>query len=150
MSLNLYDWLKEVTYVKTPWDKFSEEDKATFNIFMLHRVIGMYEPYIDLANYIQKYWFMTPEQVYKVYCEYLPKTKIYAPYIKSTKPKQNPELLTILAEHYRVSTREIKQYLHLLKPEEVKEVLRSRGIDEDEINKMLGIEKSTKKSKVSK
>ena len=32
----------------------------------------MHEPYIELANYLQKLWLLTPEQIYNIYCGYLP------------------------------------------------------------------------------
>jgi len=139
--MTIFDWLKQVTYIKDPW--------SSFNPYMLHRFISMYEPYIDLANYLQKFWLLTPEQIYLVYCSYLPENKIFAKYIKSTKPKANTELLEILADYFRVSTREVKQYLHILKEDQVVEILSSRGISEEEIKRLLN-EKTTKASKVSK
>jgi hypothetical protein len=147
--MTVWDWLKQVTYVREPWDNFSEEDKESFNVYMLHKVISMHEPYIELANYLQKFWLLTPKQVYNVYCGYLPKTSIYAKYIKSNQPKPNQELVTILANHYQLSTREIKSYLHILNEDEIKNVLTSRGINEEEIQKLLGYEKTTKASKTS-
>ena len=147
--MTIFDWLKQVTYIKDPWSSFNDEDKATFNPYMLHRFISMYEPYIDLANYLQKFWLLTPEQIYLVYCSYLPENKIFAKYIKSTKPKANTELLEVLADYFRVSTREVKQYLYILKEDQVVEILSSRGMSEEEIKRLLN-EKTTKASKVSK
>lgn len=149
MALTIFDWLKQVTYIKDPWSSFNDEDKATFNPYMIHRVVSMYEPYIDLANYLQKFWVLTPEQIYLIYCNYLPENKIFAKYIKSNKPKVNAELLGTLADYFKVSTREIKQYLHILKEEQVIEILSSKGINEEEIKRLLN-EKTTKTPKVSK
>lgn len=140
-KLSIFDWLKQVTYIKDPWTSFNDEDKTTFNPYMLHRFISMYEPYIDLANYIQQYWQLTPEQIYKIYCSYLPKQKIYAPYIKSSKPKQDKELLLILANHYKVSTREVSQYLNILNKEDVREILKDRGTSDDDVSRLLNEEK---------
>lgn len=147
--MNIFDWLKQVTYIKDPWSSFSDEDKATFNPYMMHRFISMHEPYIDLANYLQKFWSLTPDQIYLIYCSYLPENKIFAKYVKSTKPKANTELLETLADYFKLSTREIKQYLHILKEEQIVEILSSRGMSEDEIKRLLN-EKTTKASKVSK
>ena len=123
--------MKQVTYIRDPWHTFSDEDKESFNVYMLH-----------------KFWLLTPEQIYTIYCGYLPENKIFAKYIKSNKVKVNNELVTILANHYQVSTREIKSYLHILSEDEIKNVLTSRGINDDEIQKLLN-EKSTKASKTS-
>ena len=146
--MTVWDWLKQVTYKRDPWNTFSEEDQESFNVYMLHKVISMNEPYIELTNYLQQFWLLTPEQVYNIYCSYLPKASVYAKYIKSTIPKPNVELVNILASHYQVSTREIKSYLHILKEDDIKSVLSSRGINDEEIQKLLN-EKSTKASKTS-
>ena len=147
--MQIFDWIKQVTYIKDPWSLFSEEDKVTFNPYMVHRFLSMHEPYIELANYLQQFWQLTHEQIYLIYCEYLPENKIFAKYIKSTKPKVNGELLSILSNYYKVSTREVKNYLQILKEDEVKVILSSRGIEEDEIKKLLKDEKTTKTSKAS-
>lgn len=147
--MTIFDWFKQVTYIKDPWSSFSEEDKATFNPYMMHRLVSMHEPYLELANYLQQFWQLKPDQIYLVYCNYLPENKVFAKYIKSTKSKANNELLEILANHYQVSTREIKEYLHVLNKDEVKNILSSRGIDDDEIKKLLKDEKTTKASKAS-
>ena len=139
--MNVFDWLKQVTYIKDPWSKFSEEDKATFPPYMLHRFLSMHEPYIELANYLQQFWQLTHEQLYLIYCSYLPEDKIFAKYIKSTKPKTNPDLLIILADYYKTSTREVKQYLNILSEDTIKNILSSRGIEDDEIKKLLKKEK---------
>ena len=146
--MTVWDWLKQVTYIKDPWHSFSDEDKDSFNAYMLHKVISMHEPYIDLANYLQKLWLLTPEQIYNIYCSYLPEDKVFAKYIKSNKVKVNNELVNILANHYQLSTREIKSYLHILSEAEIKDILTSRGINDEEIQKLLN-EKSTKTSKTS-
>jgi len=116
---------------------------------MMHRLVSMYEPYIDLANHLQQFWHLTHEQIYLIYCQYLPENKIFAKYIKSTKSKANSELLTILANHFQTSTREVKNYLQILNESEVKDILSSRGINDDEIKKLLKDEKTAKASKTS-
>jgi len=147
--VNVFDWIKQVTYIKDPWSTFSDEDKVTFNPYMLHRFLSMHEPYIELANYLQQFWQLSHDQIYLIYCNYLPEQKIFAKYIKSTMPKANFELLEILANHFKVSTREVKQYLHILNEDQVSSILSSRGISDEEIKRLLN-EKTTKASKVSK
>lgn len=147
--MSIFDWIKQVTYIRDPWKTFSDEDKATFNPYMLHRFLSMHEPYIELANYLQQFWQLTHEQIYLIYCNYLPEQKIFAKYIKSTVPKPNNELLVILADYYKISTREVKQYLHILKEEDITNILSSRGIDNDEIKKLLKNEGSAKTTKAS-
>jgi wyosine [tRNA(Phe)-imidazoG37] synthetase (radical SAM superfamily) len=147
--MTIFDWFKQVTYIRDPWSSFSDEDKATFNPYMMHRLVSMYEPYIDLANHLQQFWHLKPDQIYLIYCNYLPENKVFAKYIKSTKSKANSELLEILANNFQVSTREVKNYLQMLNESEVKNILSSRGINDDEIKKLLKDEKTTKASKAS-
>ena len=147
--MQIFDWIKQVTYIKDPWSSFSDEDKATFNPYMMHRFLSMHEPYIELANYLQQFWQLTPDQIYLIYCNYLPENKIFAKYIKSVKPKANNDLLIILANYFKLSTREVKQYLHILTEDEVKGILNSRGIDDNEIKKLLSNEKTTKTFKAT-
>ena len=147
--MTIFDWFKQVTYNKDPWSSFSEEDQAAFNPYMVHRLVSMYEPYIELANYLQQFWQLKPDQIYLIYCKYLPENKVFAKYIKSTKSKVNNELLEILATHFQVSTREIKEYLHILDENQIKDILSSRGINDDELKKLLKNEKTTKTSKAS-
>jgi len=147
--MNVFDWIKQVTYIKDPWSSFSDEDKATFNPYMLHRFLSMHEPYIELANYLQQFWQLTHEQVYLIYCSYLPENKIFAKYIKSTTPKANSDLVAIIADHYKVSTREAKTYINILSEDTIKSILSSRGINDDEIKKLFKNEKTTKTSKAS-
>jgi len=149
MAFSVFDWLKQVTHVKDPWSSFSDEDKATFNPYMLHRFVSMYEPYIDLSNFIQQLWLLNHEQIYLVYSSYLPQNKIFAKYIKSTKSKHKPELLKILATHFQISTREVKDYMVLLSNDDVKHILQSRGMDSTDIDKLIEDEKSTKALKTS-
>jgi hypothetical protein len=147
--MNVFDWIKQVTYIKDPWSSFSDEDKATFNPYMLHRFLSMHEPYIELANYLQQFWQLTHEQVYLIYCSYLPENKIFAKYIKSTTPKANSDLVAVIADHYKVSTREAKTYINMLSEDTIKSILSSRGINDDEIKKLFKNEKTTKTSKAS-
>jgi len=79
--MTIFDWFKQVTYIKDPWSSFSEEDKATFNPYMMHRLVSMYEPYLELANYLQQFWQLKPDQIYLIYCKYLPENKVFAKYI---------------------------------------------------------------------
>ncbi len=78
--MTIFDWFKQVTYVRDPWSSFSDEDKATFNPYMMHRLVSMYEPYIELANYLQQFWQLKPDQIYLIYCNYLPENKVFAKY----------------------------------------------------------------------
>jgi hypothetical protein len=133
--MTIWEWFNEITTSKRPWSSLSKEDQDTFNPFMLNRVVSMYEPYIELSNYIQKLWALSHEQIYTIYCEYLPKQKIYAKYIKNEKKKEDKDLKLILAKYFQISHREIEDYLVILNEKEIVDTLYSLGIEEEIIHK---------------
>lgn len=136
MAYSVFDWVKEITERKGNWEDFSEEDKKNFNPWMINKVLSMYEPYIEIVSYVQRYWLVTPQQLYEIYKQYLPQEKIWYKYIKSSKKKENELILNAIAEYYKISTRESKQYLKILPEAEQIQILQALGTDENEINKL--------------
>jgi len=120
--MGLFDWLNEITYSKRPWDKFTSEDKNEFNTFMIHRFISMNPEYIDFVNLIQQYPTCSNKVVYKYYCDLLPKKKSFFKYIK-TSIKWEKETVDKVAEYYKCSTREAKEYINILNDNQIKDIL---------------------------
>ena len=52
--MTIFDWLKEITTNKTPWSSFTEDQQESFNSYMVHRFVSMYEEYTEVANYGQR------------------------------------------------------------------------------------------------
>lgn len=149
MALSIFDWFKKVTSEKEPWSSLSEEDQASFNVFMVNKVISMYEPYIDLVNVVQQYIKLTPKQIYTIYCDWLPNKKVFSPYIKSNKEKLNKDLIKHLADYFQISFKETVDYIKLLDDNDIEYILYSKGVDEDEIKKFLNNENNSKTNKTS-
>jgi hypothetical protein len=78
--------------------------------------------YIDVVNLIQRYPECPKRKVYQLYCELLPKQKQFFRYIKS-KIKGNKETIDKIADYYKCSTREAKEYVLLLNEEQINKVL---------------------------
>ncbi len=119
--MNLFDWLNQITYTKQPWDKFTEEEKNEFNVYMINRFISMDPNYVDVVNLIQRYPTCSNKMVYKFYCDLLPKKKSFFRYIKS-KSKFDTETINKISEYYQCSTREAKEYVTILTDEEVENI----------------------------
>ena len=85
--MTLFDFLNEITYQKSDWESFSEEDKKAWNSFMINRFLSMNPDYIEFVNIIQKYQYLTDKQVYTLYKHLIPKRKIFLKYIKGKKDK---------------------------------------------------------------
>jgi hypothetical protein len=135
--MTVWDWLKQVTYIREPWDNFSDEDKESFNVYMLHKVISMHEPYIELVNIAQRIPYTEKEKTYKFYCSILPKKPLFLKYIKSSRKKMNEQILQYIATYFEVSLGEAEDYIYILKKEGVEYILERKGIEEKLIKKLL-------------
>ncbi len=134
--MTIFDWLNEISYNKRPWSSFNNEDRESFNSYMVNRFISMKEDYIDFVNTIQKY-SIDKETLYNFYCKIVPKRKTFFRYIKPKKNKFNSELITILSKHFKVSKREIKDSYYLIGKDYSEIILQNNGIDDKQIKKLL-------------
>jgi hypothetical protein len=133
----IFDWLKEITYSKSPWNSFTEEDRESFNPYMIHRFLSMNPDYVDFVNTVQIVPYTNKERVYNIYLYTIPKKDMFLKYIKSTKTKTKEELLNHLASYYECSLREADEYYHMHHSDTIKSILKKKGIDEKEIKKLL-------------
>lgn len=135
--MQIFDWLKQITYEKQSWDSFTEEDRASFNPYMIHRFLSMNPEYIEFVNLIQNIPYTEKEKIYKLYLYTIPKKNMFLKYIKSTRTKTREELLQHLASHYECSLREADEYYHMLHNDTIKGILQKRGVEDKEIKKLL-------------
>ncbi len=136
-NFTLFDWLKEITLNKHKWSSFSEDDKASFNVYMINRYLSMSQEYIDIVNYVQTIPYTEKEKVYKIYCSIIPKRSVWLKYTKSNK-KSNPDvLLQYVAKEYTISLGEAKEYIYFLGKEGITDILTRHGVDEKEQKKLL-------------
>jgi hypothetical protein len=137
MSITLFDWLDNITLRKQDWDSFSTDDKESFNPYIIHRFVSMYEPYVDLVNIAQKIPYTEKEKTYLIYKSMLPKKKIFFKYIKSSKKNSNADLIIKLADYFSCSLGEAEEYSTLLKKEDVENILSRLGVNEKESKKLV-------------
>jgi hypothetical protein len=121
--MNLFDWLKQITYNKGDWNSFSDDDKKSWNNFMIHRFLSMNSDYIEVVNIVQKYQYLTDKQVYTIYKNLIPKRNVFLKYIKAKKDKTSIDDMKYLAEYFECSTREIKEYIGIVPKEELANIL---------------------------
>lgn len=134
---NLWGWLDEVMLHKTPPKQISEDSWDKFSPYMMHRFISMNPDYIQIANYLNQKPDLTKEQVYMVYKQVLPKRKVWSKYIKPSKGEINKELVKNVSKYFECSGKEASEYVRILGKEGSKNVLRSMGLEEKEINKLI-------------
>ena len=138
--MTIFDWTKEITDNKRDWDTFLPEDRKAFNVFMINRILSMNPDNISFINQYQKTVYnMDPKDVYLIYCAVMPYHDRFYPYIKnkSGTAKYPGWVYTTLARVYwKISEKEVKEYLKILSVDEVTELLQLCAIDEDKIKKM--------------
>ena len=135
--MQIFDWLKQITYEKQSWNSFTEEDKASFNPYLIHRFLSMNPEYIEFVNLIQSIPYTEKEKIYKLYLYMIPKKNMFLKYIKSNRVKIKDELLNHLASYYECSLREADEYYHMLHNDTIKGILKKRGVEDKEIKKLL-------------
>lgn len=135
--MNLFDWLKEINYKKSPVDSFTNKDWDEFNAYMVHRFLSMNPDFLELVNEVQSLPPTDKQQIYSIYREYIPKNNKWSKYVKSTVKPRNKDLIQYLTNYFQLSTREIKEYLQFLDNKEVTKILSQLGIEDKEIKKLL-------------
>lgn len=136
-KMSIFDWLKEITYNKSSWNSFTEEDRESFNPYMIHRFLSMNPDYVDFVNTVQTVPYTNKERVYNIYLYTIPKKDMWLKYIKSTKTKRQEAMLKYIATYYECSLGEAEEYADILKDTGVKTILKQSGVDDKEIKKLL-------------
>jgi len=134
--MNLFDWLKEINYKKSSVDSFTDKDWDEFNAYMVHRFLSMNPDFLELVNEVQSLPPTDKQQIYSIYREYIPKNNKWSKYVKSTVKQRNKDLIQYLTDYFKLSTREIKEYLQLLGDKEVIKILSQLGIEDKEAKKL--------------
>ena len=100
----------------------------------------MDDDFIEIINYVQKYTIETlkPKDVYKLYCNLLPKGKRYNKYIKSRKDENYDNLLvSTMTNYFECSKLQANEYIGMMSREELKQILEMYGIEKKQVRKCL-------------
>ena len=138
--MTIIDWMNQLLIHKKPWNEFSEDEQKKFSPFIINRWLSMDKEFIEIVNYFQKYSIGTLEsrEVYKWYCDVLPKGKRFNKYIKGKKSKKYDEwLLKLLCNHFQCSRLQSIEYIELIDKQELKVILEMYGTDKKQINKVI-------------
>lgn len=133
----LFDHLKNITETKPKWSSLSEEDKKTWNTYIINKFLSMNKDYIEFVNEFQKFNTLSPEQIYTVYCNVIPQKKVWLKFIKSTTKEANKELIKLISTYFECSSEEAKVNLKLLSNEQISDVLSDYGLSQKETKKLL-------------
>jgi hypothetical protein len=107
-----FDWLKQITVNKQPWDSFTDEDKAGFNAFIINKALSYNQQYIPIVEVAMAYP-MPNDKLYDFYKDVIPQKQMWNKWIKSN-VKWDEEEIAVLAQYFECGTREIKDSYSLL------------------------------------
>jgi hypothetical protein len=137
--MTIFDWINQILVQKKHWNDFTEDDQKKFSPFIINRWLSMDVDFIEIVNYFQKYSIgqLKSKEVYKWYCDVLPKGKRFNKYIKGKKDKKyDKELVDVLIKHFECSKSEIKDYMELINSLELKQILEMYGKDKKTIKRL--------------
>ena len=138
--MTIFDWINQILVYKKHWNDFTEDEQKKFSPFIINRWLSMDKDFLEIVNYFQKYSIGTlePREVYKWYCDMLPRGKRFSKYIKGKKDKKyNTELIDIMVMHFECSKSQVKDYLDLIAKNELIEILEKYGMNEKTIKRLL-------------
>ena len=138
--MTIFDWINQMLVTKKHWNEFTEDEQKKFSPFIINRWLSMDKDFLEIVNFFQKYSIGTlePREVYKWYCDMLPRGKRFNKYIKGKKDKKyNTELIDIMVMHFECSKSQVKDYLDLIAKNELIEILEKYGMNEKTIKRLL-------------
>tara|TARA_Y100001963_G_scaffold81490_1_gene113007 strand:- start:402 stop:851 length:450 start_codon:yes stop_codon:yes gene_type:complete len=142
--MTIFNWIDQLQVKKQSWDTFSEVDQKKFSPFIINRWLSMDMDYIGIVNDFQKYsiGLLSTREVYKWYCDVLPKQKRFNKYIKGKKEgKYQDWLVDLICKYLEISKKECVDYLDLMYlyesgKKELKSILQKYGIEPKLIKKL--------------
>ena len=137
--MTIFDWVNNILVHKKHWNEFSEDEQKKFSPFIINRWLSMDKEFIEIVNYFQKYSIGTlePREVYKWYCDMLPKGKRFNKYIKGKRDKKyDKELVNVITNHFECSKSQAQEYIELIDKEELKSILEMYGLDKKTIKRL--------------
>ena len=134
--MTIIDWMNQLLIHKKHWNDFTEDEQKKFSPFIINRWLSMDKDFIEIVNYFQKYAIGTlePREVYKWYCDILPRGKRFNKYIKGKKDKKyDSELIDIICKDFQCGKLEAKENLSLISKEQVSHILNKYGTNSKKI-----------------
>ena len=119
--MKIFDYLNGMTQDKTTLDFSSDEVSKGYSQFMINRWVSMVDVFTPYVNDMNKYDI--PKDVhYECYKSFLPKRKVFFPYIKKSKDLDLHEK-KYLAHYFEVGLKEAEEYIRIMSEDEIKEIL---------------------------
>ena len=127
--MNPFDHIKNLHTKKRRWEDFNDEEKKSFNIFIINKGLSMNPNYLGIVNMVQNFTglnqIISPKEVFNIYFNLLPNNFRFYKWIKGEKTKKDKEKAEYLATHFKVSTREAYDYLQILDRKTINSIIKN-------------------------
>ena len=127
--MNPFDHIKNLHTKKRQWEDFNDEEKKSFNIFIINKGLSMNPNYLGIVNMVQNFTrlnqILSQKEVFNIYFKLLPNKFRFYKWIKVQKNKKDKEKVEYLAMHFKVSTREAYDYLQILDKKSINKILKN-------------------------
>ena len=127
--MNPFDHIKNLHTKKRHWEDFNDEEKKSFNVFIINKGLSMNPNYLGIVNMVQNFTglnqVISPKEVFNIYFNLLPNNFRFYKWIKGEKTKKDKEKAEYLAMHFKVSTREAYDYLQLLDRKTINSIIKN-------------------------
>ena len=127
--MNPFDHIKNLHTKKRHWENFNDEEKKSFNVFIINKALSMNPNYLNIVNMVQNYTglnqILSQKEVFNLYFNLLPTKFRFYKWIKGEKTKKEKEKAEYLAMHFKVSTREAYDYLKILDRKTINKIIKN-------------------------
>ena len=127
--MNPFDHIKNLHTKKRIWDDFNDEEKKSFNVFIINKALSMNPNYLGIVNMVQNFTglnqILSQKEVFNLYFSLLPTKFRFYKWIKGEKTKKDKEKAEYLAMHFKVSTREAYDYLKILDRKTINKIIKN-------------------------
>lgn len=144
-KLGLFDHVKHIRSSQDPeyFNNLSDENKKSFNHFMILRALSMDSNIVQDMAFLYKYFDKIPSpQFYKLLIALVPRQNKWVPWIKTKVVKHNEDLITLISNKLEISHRQANEYINLfIRNEEGLNTLvgicQSMGLTDKEVEKLF-------------
>lgn len=141
--MSLWDHIKHIYEIQDVdyYEKLSDSDRRSYEPYMINRFISMNPDWIEVIDYIQKFYNIDNKLHYRLLIEFIPKGRYYIPYIKGSPSKYTKELISLISNHYEVKLSEAEEYITIIcyakdGIDEIKRICSMYGKTKKEIDEM--------------
>ena len=127
--MNPFEHVKNLHTKKRRWEDFNDEEKKSFNVFIINKTLSFNPNYLNIVNMVQNYTglnqVLSQKEVFNLYYSLLPTKFRFYKWIKGEKNKKDKEKAKYLAIHFKVSIREAYDYLKILNKKTINKIIRN-------------------------